>query len=114
MALDDSRFATLADAVLLAILEAVDESGGELEAELQSGILTITHESGRQYVVNKHGPKREIWLSSPVSGAWHFAFDEGSGQWRDTRAADRATAAVLADLLSRELSEMGGAPVRLS
>ena len=114
MALDDSRFAVLADETLRRILEAVDASGGDLDADLRDGVLTIEAGSGAQYVINQHAPNREIWVSSPVSGAWHFAFDETRGQWADTRAKDTASALLLPDLLARELSELGGAPFALS
>ena len=114
MALDDSRFAVLADETLRRILEAVDASGGDLDADLRDGVLTIEAGSGAQYVINQHAPNREIWVSSPVSGAWHFAFDETRAQWADTRAKDTASALLLPDLLARELSELGGAPFALS
>jgi frataxin len=114
MALDDSRFAALADETLRRILEAVDASGGDLDADLRDGVLTIEAGSGAQYVVNQHAPNREIWVSSPVSGAWHFAFDEGRGQWIDTRATDKASALPLSEPLARELGELGGVAITLS
>lgn len=107
MGLDESRFATLADETLRRILHAVDLTG-ELDADLREGVLTIDTEDGRQFVVNRHGPNREIWVSSPLSGAWHFAYDEASDQWVDTRAKSRESALSLFDHLSRELSMASG------
>jgi frataxin len=77
----DSAFETLADSLLATLEEAL---GDHVDAELQGGILTVEGEQGT-WIVNKHAPTRQIWLSSPVSGARHYAFDAGTGQWRDTR-----------------------------
>ncbi|MGE5548056.1 MAG: iron donor protein CyaY [Solirubrobacterales bacterium] len=94
MSLDENRFAALADQMLESIADAIDEKlGDEIDVELQHGILTLTLEGGGQYVINKHAPNREIWLSSPVSGAAHFAFaDDG---WVSTREPRHRLDAVL-------------------
>ena len=83
--MSDSAFESLANGLLAALEE---EIGSHADAELQGGILTV--EGGAKFgggiwVVNKHAPTRQIWLSSPQSGARHYAFDAGSGQWKDTR-----------------------------
>jgi frataxin len=57
-------------------------------------------------VINKHTPNRQIWLSSPISGAAHFALDPASGQWRSTRGT-----AVLHDLLASELAPLAETPL---
>ena len=77
----DSAFESLADSLLAALEEGI---GAHADAELQGGILTVDGEDGT-WVINKHAPTRQIWLSSPKSGARHFAYDRGSGQWKDTR-----------------------------
>ena len=61
-------------------MEAADEEG-VLEVELVSGMLTITLPSGQQFVVNRHGPSQQIWLSSPLSGGLHFDYEENSKAW---------------------------------
>ena len=85
-------FETMADNLLESLEEEIDD------AELQGGVLTVEGEEGT-WVVNKHAPTRQIWLSSPKSGARHYAFDEGSGLWRDTRGNG--------DLLSTLSGELG-------
>jgi frataxin len=48
-----------------------------------------------------HRPNRQIWLSSPKSGAWHFDADPAvPGQWVATKGGER-----LHDLLARELGQ---------
>jgi frataxin len=85
-------FETMADSLLESLEEEIDD------AELQGGVLTVDSEAGT-WVVNKHAPTRQIWLSSPKSGARHYAFDAGSGLWRDTRGKG--------DLLSTLSGELG-------
>ncbi len=62
-------------------LDSFDESG-DLELEYQNGILNITLNSGKQFIINKHAPSQQIWLSSPVSGGLHFFYDTLSESWK--------------------------------
>jgi frataxin len=91
--MSESAFETLADSLLAALETAIGD-----EAERQGGVLTLEKDEGT-WVVNKHGPTKQIWLSSPKSGARHYAFDAGSGRWTDTRGG--------ADLLSTLKAELG-------
>lgn len=79
--MSDSAFESLADSLLAALEEGL---GDDHDAELRGGVLTVDGGDGT-WVVNKHAPMRQVWLSSPRSGARHFAFDAESGQWKDTR-----------------------------
>jgi frataxin len=79
--MSDSAFENLADS----LLEALEEGLGDCaDAELQGDVLTVESAAGT-WIVNKHAPTRQVWLSSPQSGARHYAFDSASGLWRDTR-----------------------------
>jgi len=89
--MSDSTFESLADS----LLEALEEG---LDAERQGGVLTVEGDDGT-WIVNKHAPTRQIWLSSPKSGARHYAFEQDSGLWQDTRGG--------ADLLTTLSSELG-------
>jgi frataxin len=106
--MDDSAFETLAAATLERLAEQIEEALGEVDVELRGGILTLELEDGREYVINKHTPNRQIWLSSPVSGAAHFVHDPQAGVWRSTRGE-----AQLHGLLASELSQLTGQPVEL-
>lgn len=90
--MSDSAFETLADG----LLEALETGLGD-DAELQGGVLTVEADEGT-WVVNKHAPTRQIWLSSPKSGARHFAFDAASGLWKDTRGGDDFLSTINAEL----------------
>ncbi len=39
-------------------------------------------------------PQWQVWLSSPISGARHYAFDAAAGQWLDTRTGGDLLAAL--------------------
>jgi frataxin len=90
--MSDSAFEALANS----LLEALEAGLGD-DAELQGGVLTVEGEEGT-WVVNKHAPTRQIWLSSPISGARHFSFDEASRIWRDTRGGPDLLSAINAEL----------------
>jgi frataxin len=102
--MDESAFHTLADRTLARLQSAMEAAlGDDAEVDLRGGILMVDLDDGRQYVINKHAPSRQIWLSSPVSGAAHFAHDPASGAWRSTRGG-----AGLTDLLATELAAAVG------
>jgi frataxin len=99
---DESTFHAVADRTLAQLLESIEDT---LDADLQGGILSIELADGGQYVINKHAPNRQIWLSSPVSGASHFAYRPGRG-WASTRSD-----AVLHELLAQELTAATGTAI---
>jgi frataxin len=93
--MSDSSFESLADSLLEALEEGI---GNVADAELQGGVLTVEGDAGT-WVINKHAPTRQIWLSSPKSGARHYAFEDGTGLWRDTRGSG--------DLMTTLAGELG-------
>ena len=93
--MSDSAFESLADSLLAALEEGLGE---HVDAELQGGILTVDGDGGT-WIVNKHAPTKQIWLSSPRSGARHYAYDAGADRWQDTRGG--------ADLLTHLSVELG-------
>jgi len=106
MAISDTAFAALSDVTLGRLadsLEALDEDG-LLEVELMAGTLTIELASGAQFVVNRHGPSQQIWLSSPLSGGLHFDYDESEQAWvlKDGRRLDTLLKAEVETLLAGE------------
>ena len=103
--MNETDFHRLADATIGALcdtLEAADESGA-LDVECQNGIITIVAKSGKQWVVNKHAPTMQIWLSSPVSGGVHFTLREGEWELADGRR--------LKSVLANELYDLAGVKV---
>lgn len=101
--MDESAFETLADRTLADLQERIEAVLEDADVELRGGILTVELDDGRQYVINKHMPNRQIWLSSPVSGAAHFTHDPDTGKWRSTRGAE-----VLHEVLAAEFTTIAG------
>lgn len=105
MALSENEFEQMAEALLGRLAEAVEGAEADgVDVELQGPVLTVEIEDqggrkGGTFVVSKHAPTRQIWLSSPISGASHYAFDGRS--WLSTRDG--------AELLARLAGELGQA-----
>lgn len=101
--MDETEFNKVAGQLIEHIADQVDEVlGDKIDVDFQSGILTLNTERGGQYVINKHGPNREIWVSSPVSGAAHFRHIEG--RWLNTRNTEVDLLLVLGSELGLVLS----------
>ncbi len=76
-------FHTAASLALNAIADFFDSAWPEADVDLLEDSVTITLPQGQQYVINKHGVTQQIWVSSPFSGAHHFAYLDGA--WACTR-----------------------------
>ena len=108
--MDESEFHALAGATLEALMDRIDEVAGDvLEAELIDEVLIITLEDDSQYVLNRHTINRELWLSSPKSGAGHYVYDKVAKAWTDRRRGRDLYA-----LLENELSAAAGCSLRFA
>ncbi len=82
---DQPQFELLAERTLEALAEAIEDADADADVELEDGVLTVEMADGRIFLLNRHAPLRQLWLSSPVSGASHYAHDAAAGGWRSTR-----------------------------
>lgn len=96
--MDETTFKTLSDRFLVDMADAIEaaDAEGALDVEYMSGILTVTLPDKKQYVINQHVPMRQIWLSSPVSGAFHFDLKDGA--WIGTRGGEDLYALLKSEL----------------
>ncbi|MGE0723880.1 MAG: iron donor protein CyaY [Alphaproteobacteria bacterium] len=94
----DRDFAARADRALADLMDRIETALDDADVDLTDGILTVELADGATFVVNKHAPNREVWLSSPRSGAWHFAWDEGRSAWVSTRGPETLHGVLSADL----------------
>lgn len=80
--MNESEFHRAVDEILARIERASEASEG-IDADLESGILTLECPDGSRIIVNRQAPSRQIWVASR-SGGFHFAWKDGA--WRDTRS----------------------------
>ncbi len=73
--MQDSEFAIKVGMILDSIVQDIEDQDpeGEIDIDLNDGILTLITDSGT-FVINKQSAAKEIWLSSPISGPYHFAY----------------------------------------
>jgi iron donor protein CyaY len=93
----ENQFVDLAEKTIADIAEQIELQDKEyrFEIDMLGDVLSIKTKSG-EYILNKHTAAREIWLASPISGPYHFAYKD-KGEWMNK------TDAKLHLLLSREL-----------
>mmetsp|Transcript_38233 Transcript_38233/g.94841 ORF Transcript_38233/g.94841 Transcript_38233/m.94841 type:complete len:270 (-) Transcript_38233:337-1146(-) len=100
---------------LLENLEDAVEAWGEENAVVdfdlvhEMGVLTIAMGEHGTYVLNKQGPNRQVWVSSPVSGPLRFDYDHDNKCWVYGRDGS-----LLHRRLEEELTGMGGGQLDLS
>jgi len=82
--MDESVFHERVDDLLLAIEDAVEDSGADIDYETAGGILTLRFADGSQIIVNRQTPVRQVWVATR-SGGFHFDYDE----WRSARRRPR-------------------------
>ena len=103
--MDESTFDQLADETLVAIEDAIDDSGADIDYDSAGGILTLEFENGSQIIVNKQAPLSQIWVAARCGG---FHFDYDGEVWRLQGSGEELFAC-----LSRYCSEQAGEPVEL-
>jgi CyaY protein len=86
----ESEFHLAVDGILARIECAAEASEG-VDADLESGILTLGCPDGSRIIVNRQTPNREIWVAAR-SGGFHYAWRDGA--WRDTRSGMELFAAL--------------------
>jgi frataxin len=105
--MDESAFETAAADAIRRVADRIDDEHADIiDVELRGGILTLEAEDGRQIVINKHTPNRQIWMASPVGGARHFVWNGTA--WRSTRSQE-----TLAEALAQDLRAITGVTIAL-
>ncbi|MAG75945.1 MAG: iron donor protein CyaY [Colwelliaceae bacterium] len=104
--MNDSQYNFIADELLLAIEEAIEDCGTDIDYEGISGMLTLTFKNGSKIIINKQAPLHEIWVATKFNGH-HFVYQDE--QWVDKRAGDE-----LWQFLSNAVSTQADAKIELS
>ena len=90
--MNESEFHRAVDEILARIERAAEATQG-IDADLESGILTLECPDASRIIVNRQTPNREIWVAAR-SGGFHFAWRDGA--WRDTRSGEELFASLAA------------------
>ena len=78
--MNESQFNQLAEETMIAIEEAVDASGADIDYDNAGDILTLEFADGSQIIINRQTPLNQIWVAAK-SGGYHFDYDEGNQVW---------------------------------
>ena len=105
--MNESDFNQLAEDTMVAIEEAIDECGVDIDYDTAGGILTLEFANGSQIIVNKQTPLTQIWVAAQ-SGGFHFDYDADDECWRLQGGGDE-----LFNCLGRYCSEQAGEQVEL-
>ncbi len=105
--MNESEFHQQVDTLLLAIEEAIDDSGADLDYENSAGILTLILENDSQIIINRQTPVKQLWLAVR-SGGYHFDWSDEADGW----VGDRDGVAFL-EVLNKALVEQGSEALEL-
>ena len=74
--MSDNDFSTRYEETLLAIEDAIEESGEDIDYETVNDILTLTCPDGSAIIVTKQSATSQLWLAAK-SGGFHFDLEDG-------------------------------------
>ena len=96
--MNESEFSQCCDEIMLAIEEAIDNSGVDIDYETSAGVLTLTiEENASKVIVSRQPALSQIWLAAK-SGGYYFYYS--GDDWICT-----ATQEALGELLQRVCKE---------
>ncbi len=104
--MNDSKYNFIADELLLAVEEAIENCGEDIDYESVTGLLTLTFKNGTKIILNKQAPLHEIWVATKFNG--HHFHLQGE-QWIDKRGGDEFW-----QFLTDAVSKQANASVSLS
>jgi len=105
--MNESDFDQLAEDTMVAIEEAIDDSGADIDYDTAGGILTLEFTNDSQIIINKQAPLTQIWVAAR-SGGFHFDYDADDECWRLQGGGEE-----LFNCLGRYCSEQAGEEVIL-
>jgi CyaY protein len=79
--MNESDFNQLTEDTMLAIEEAVDDCGVDIDYDNAGGILTLEFTNGSRIIINKQTPLTQLWVAAR-SGGFHFDYDTDANCWR--------------------------------
>jgi len=82
--MNDSQYNILAEDLLLAVEEAIESCGVDIDYEGVGGLLTLTFKNATKIIINKQAPLHEIWVATKFNGH-HFTYQDDI--WTDKRGS---------------------------
>ncbi|CAB0151526.1 Protein CyaY [Pseudidiomarina piscicola] len=104
--MQDHDYHELAEATILAIEEAFEQTGIDIDSESSGDLLELTFPNSTKMVINKQPPLQQLWVATKFNGH-HFEYRDG--QWIDNR-----TGAELWSLLSEAGSKQAEQTIMLT
>ena len=89
------------DDTLLAIEEAIDESGEDIDYDTIAGILTLTFPDDSKIIINRQSATSQLWIAARSGG---FHLDWINDRWALAEEGTDLTA-LLSELCSHQLGE---------
>lgn len=89
------------DDTLLAIEEAIDESGEDIDYDTISGILTLTFPDDTKIIINRQSATSQLWIAARSGG---FHLDWIDGEWAISEQGTTLSS-LLNDLCTKQLGE---------
>ncbi|HET8816320.1 MAG TPA: iron donor protein CyaY [Pseudidiomarina sp.] len=103
--MQEHEYHELAEATIVAIEEAVEACGVDIDTESGGDILELTFPNGSKMVINKQPPLMQLWVATKFNGH-HF-------EWRGTEWIDNRTGSELWALLSEAASKQADTEITL-
>lgn len=85
--MNDSQYNLIAEDLLLAVEEAIEDCGVDIDYEGVGGLLTLTFKNTTKIIINKQAPLHEIWVATKFNGH-HFTYADDVKLWTDKRSGD--------------------------
>jgi len=85
---NESKFNQLAEETMVAIEEAVEASGADIDYDNVADILTLEFPNRSRIIINKQTPLSQIWVAAK-SGGYHFDYNDQSNLWCLNSSAEK-------------------------
>jgi len=102
----EGEFNQRVDDTLLAVEEAIEDSGVDIDCDNQGGRLSLRCADGSSLIFSRQAALGQLWLAARDRG-YHFAWEEGG--WRCVRSG-RSLAEIFAELSA----EQAGVAIQLA
>ena len=89
------------DDTLLAIEEAIDETGEDIDYDTISGILTLVFPNDTKIIINRQSATEQLWIAAKSGG---FHLDWAGSTWKILQD-DVDLNSLLSDLCSQQLGD---------